>query len=327
MRTDVVLGVARGPAECHHWCDAFRLPAASPVRLASSASLGAAVAAATQQGGGSPDVRRASRIDYGGAGRSCTAWSWERSGGSCIGHLDLGHFAPREDGPGRSHGVMHGLATCSARGALQHKPVPRFMVVHVVGAFQLSPDVLARIERADTELGRTRHQYTALLVSRGDAPSHPCQPGVVWWGHAAKPAERAGDAERAAAVCAARRSRTEAEDAAAAAGLARVVRRGRVFQFGEADLIRTFGVQLLRRMGRVRWHDPRIPRWLSAGCDLPLLGWYAKAKLDASVQHVWLLQHDVGWTGLLPAILERADPTTDLICSDLGPARGPYSAS
>ncbi len=78
---------------------------------------------------------------------------------------------------------------------------------------------------------------------------------------------------------------------------------------------------LLARLERAswRWADRRRPRWLSNGCDLLGLIWYVlHAPRQPRFQWLWVVQHDVGFTGDLGAILRAAAlPSDDLVCVDL----------
>ena len=67
-----------------------------------------------------------------------------------------------------------------------------------------------------------------------------------------------------------------------------------------------------------KWGDHRRPRWLSNGCDIFSLVWYALyADEQPAFDHLWVLQHDVGWTGqLYPILSSAATPADDLVCVD-----------
>ena len=241
------------------------------------------------------------------AGVECSAWTFASR--RCIGHIDLAIFTAGWQPPG----LVHGVASCAAPSPhvtqLQLPPPSRFVLVHTVGAFACTPGVIARISRAYAQFAATNHMYAPVLVSRAPPVSVPCrfyEPGYYEPGR----------------NCSASRRAIVKEDATAFAALARATRTSLVRKVSEAVAQRVLGHHLLRRMGRIRWSDRRAPLWLSAGCDLPGIVWFAQmraaGRLDASYQHVWVVQHDVGWTGELPAILERFDPAPDLLCDGLG---------
>ena len=240
-----------------------------------------------------------------GAGVECSAWTF--ANGRCVGHIDLAIFTAGWQPPG----LVHGVASCAAPPpqATQLPPPSRFVLVHTVGAFACTPGVIARISRAYAQFAGTTHMYAPVLVSRAPPASAPCrfyEPGYYEPGR----------------NCSASRRAIAKEDATAFAALVRATRASSVRKVSEAVAQRVLGHYLLRRMGRIKWSDRRAPLWLSAGCDLPGIVWFAQmraaGRLDASYQHVWVVQHDVGWTGDLPVTLERFDPTPDLLCDGLG---------
>ena len=55
-------------------------------------------------------------------------------------------------------------------------------------------------------------------------------------------------------------------------------------------------------MRQIKWHDRRRPLWLANGCDIPILAYYAlhARTMPPTMKHLWVVQHDVGWTGELP---------------------------
>ena len=183
------------------------------------------------------------------------------------------------------------------------------MLLHTVGSFAYNPGVLARVARAHSQLAKTAHRYAIVQVSRAPPPSAPCrfyEPGYY-------------DPEP---NCSASRYAIGQEDARAHEALVRATHASVVHRVSEAVVQRTLGHLLLRKMGRIRWSDRRAPHWLSAGCDLPGIVWFAQmrsaGRLDPSLRHVWVVQHDVGWTGELPAILQRFEAGPDLLCDGLG---------
>ena len=55
----------------------------------------------------------------------------------------------------------------------------------------------------------------------------------------------------------------------------------------------------------------------------PGILWYVTHRrklLEHGVQQVWILQHDIGWTGQLPSTLSLYSPHHDLLCEGLGEA-------
>lgn len=298
LRKDLLLGHFPTAAECRHACNGLLLS-------------GAAHEAA--DGGSRPWA------EFGGTGIECSAWTF--ADGRCVGHVDLAVFTAGWQ-PQR---VTHGLATCAATPARQpatpaDSSVPttdsvspsssaRFVLLHTVGSFAYNPGVLARVARAHAQLAKTAHRYAIVQVSRAPPPSAPCrfyEPGYY------DPQPN----------CSASRYAIGQEDARAHEALVGATHASVVHRVSEAVVQRTLGHLLLRKMGRIRWSDRRAPHWLSAGCDLPGIVWFAQmrsaGRLDPSLQHVWVVQHDVGWTGELPAILQRFDAGPDLLCDGLG---------
>lgn len=295
LRKDLLLGHFATPAECRHACNGL---------LHSRAAA---------------DGKRRPWAEFGGTGIECSAWTF--AGGKCVGHVDLAVFT----GGWQPQRVAHGLATCAATPARQPAPptdssmptadsaLPafsaRFVLLHTVGSFAYNPGVLARVARAYAQLAKTAHRYAIVQVSRAPPPSAPCrfyEPGYY------DPQPN----------CSASRYAIGQEDSRAHAALVSATRATVVHRVSEAVVQRTLGHLLLRKMGRIRWSDRRAPHWLSAGCDLPGIVWFAQmraaGRLDPLLRHVWVVQHDVGWTGELPAILQRFDAAPDLLCDGLG---------
>eukprot|EP00908_Phaeocystis_cordata_P003648 Transcript_14011.p1 GENE.Transcript_14011~~Transcript_14011.p1 ORF type:complete len:622 (-),score=22.90 Transcript_14011:528-2393(-) len=283
LRKDLKLGHFRSARECSQACNHVILGRAPP--------------------GGRPlvDEPQPQR----GPGVECSAWTF--ANGRCVGHVDQAIFTAGWQPPG----LVHGVASCAAPWSRSEaSPAPsHFVLVHTVGSFACTPGVMARFARAYAQFAATTHRYAAVLVSRAPPASAPCrfyEPG--YW----EPGRN----------CSAARLAIVDEVATAFASLVRATHSSVVHKVSEETAQRALGHKMIRRMGRMHWSDRRAPIWLSAGCDLPGIVWFAQmrasGRLDASIQHVWVVQHDVGWTGELPAILARFDPAPDLLCDGPG---------
>lgn len=102
--------------------------------------------------------------------------------------------------------------------------------------------------------------------------------------------------------------------------LTRAVGNASVAMVSESTVDRFFP-GLLVKAHEIRWSDTRQPVWLANLCDMPGLLWYAvyERKLrERNVAQVWVLQHDTGWTGQLPATLSLFSSSHDLLCEGLG---------
>ena len=188
----------------------------------------------------------------------------------------------------------------------------------------VTPSLAVRLARARAQFSQTPHFYRVAQVSR------TCH-----------------FPERLSSLCRYYPGYAEREDAKAAVMLARAVGNSSVSVVSEALLERLFpGV--LAKAHEIRWSDTRQPVWLANLCDLPgvlltvtpaatirratrLIAsvippgilWYVTHRrklLEHGVQQVWILQHDIGWTGQLPSTLSLYSPHHDLLCEGLGEA-------
>jgi hypothetical protein len=196
-----------------------------------------------------------------------------------------------------------GFATCAPEGAVQAataapQPPPVFALVHTVGSMAVNPSLAARMARARAQFAHTPHFYRVAQVSR------TCT-----------------SAARLTGRCKWHPGLDEAEDARAYAMLARAVGNNSVALISERTVEKHFP-GLLPRAHEIRWSDTRQPVWLANLCDLPGLAWYvthARKLKERKVSQVWVLQHDIGWTGQLPATLALFGNGHDLLCEGLGP--------
>ncbi|KAL1525258.1 hypothetical protein AB1Y20_020123 [Prymnesium parvum] len=192
-------------------------------------------------------------------------------------------------------GMVRGLPTCAARPASalprRHGAGGDFGVVMTAGSFACSAPVARRLARAYAQARRGGHFARVLQISRDD-------------GKGSRAAEDAAARERLAAA------------------LAPLPLADAVTLIGIHELRGVFP-SVLHQMRRIKWHDRRRPLWLANGCDLPILAFFAlhASTLPPSLRHLWVVQHDVGWTGELPLVLAGvgAAPAlngVDLICDD-----------
>ena len=164
------------------------------------------------------------------------------------------------------------------------------VVLHTVGAFACTSDVVRRISEAHWQVHAKHHLHRVAVISR-------------------TPLAKAHSISEEDATALARFNKSLAH-----AG------PGVVSMIGALQVHRAFPA-VLARMCAVRWGDSREPSWLANGCDLPALTWFrlhGKRGFPHEASHLWVLQHDIGWTGRLPAILARFEPTADLLCDNLG---------
>ena len=203
----------------------------------------------------------------------------------CVGHLESSLYLPGWT-PSRA---VHGVATCAPPQRAAPLALHRFVVLHTLASFACKPDTVARIKRAQRQLAGTPHIYRVLQISRAT-------------------------------------DQHMGEDTAATEALAGAVGRHVIALMGIAQLEQAFP-GYAARMQTVKWTDERQPTWLANGCDLPALVWYQLhgGSLSKSVSHLWVLQHDVGWTGELPDILARFSPRADLLCDNIGAASSAWS--
>lgn len=232
-----------------------------------------------------PAQHNKTQIDF-SAATVCNTWSWSNVTRRCIGHVNNDLVVSEHVDRLREYGgLAHGVATCAPPAKLrrQDEELPasyRFAALTTVGLFALTTGVVERLALAHAQFEGTPHLHRVVLVNT-KAPDAP---------------------EAAASLTSVVNALGGDKDAADLIDAARV---------------ETAYPGLIARMQDVAWGDTRTPLWLSNGCDLPGLTWYAlrRAKLLKGVSHVWVLQHDVGWTGSLPALLGRGfDRASDLIC-------------
>lgn len=236
------------------------------------------------------------------SGAVCEQWtldaptserSWPRQ---CYGHTGAPLVITGWEPPG----IVRGVSTCAAlpqvAGAFDKgSSPPTFGILMTVGSFACSPAVANRLARAYSEASRGGYFARLIHISRDD-----------------------GKGSRALEDAKASKALSEA--------LAPHILAAAVTRIG-IDELRTVFPSLLQQMRRIQWHDRRRPLWLANGCDLPTLAYYAlhADSLPHTVQHLWVVQHDVGWTGELPRVLAAIGSSaplvdTDLICDD------PYAA-
>ena len=216
---------------------------------------------------------------------SCNMYTFSQN--VCVGHLESSLYLPGWTPPK----AVHGVATCAPPTPIaEHIAQHRFVVIHTVASFASKPQVITRIKRAHQQLLGTPHIYRVLHISRADQEQHLD------------------------------------EDYAAGQALAEALGTESITRVGFAQLEQAFP-GYANRMQDVRWSDERQPLWLANGCDIPVLVWYQLygRALAQVVTHMWVLQHDVGWTGTLPDILARFDPRADLLCDNIGTVSSGWS--
>lgn len=294
MRRDVPLGELGSAFDCRRACDDFTLdqPPAPPSRF-QRAQLGA----------------------------ECTAWTF--ADGHCIGHTDLGlasSFEAPNAGPAASPAFAFpeasrerfevGVAACApasvAAGGAASKAAPlRFAMVHTVASAAIATrgvhpneGLLQRFRRAAKQFRATTHSYHVVQVSRA-----------------------CSDERWLTTYCKWRPQGIRNEDVSAGYWLRAAVGMKSVSLVNEAAVSKYFP-GLLARAFAMRWSDTRLPFWLANLCDLPGLVWFQmhhKRLRWKGITRVWVVQHDIGWTAQLPAILSRFGDEADLLCEGLGP--------
>ena len=233
-----------------------------------------------------PAQHNKTQIDF-SAATVCNTWSWSNVTRRCVGHINNDLVVSEHVDRLREYGgLAHGVATCAPPAKLRRQELPasyRFAALTTVGLFALTPGVVERLALAHAQFEGTPHLHRVVLVNT-KAPNAP------------------EAAEGLASVVSALGGDKDAVD------------------LMDAARVEAAYPGLIARMQGVAWGDTRKPVWLSNGCDLPGLAWYAlrRAKLPKDVSHVWVLQHDVGWTGSLPELLGRGfDRASDLICDGI----------
>jgi hypothetical protein len=233
--------------------------------------------------------------------------------GECLGELEAQSLDPTW----RPAGVRAGLALCAAPRQPRPTPTPAptvrgtrrgpMLVVHTVASYAVNERVAARIARAHVELSHAGHLHRVALAAKVCLRHEVC-------GEFDLPAAQSADSRASAAI-----------QSAVASG-AGSTRSGLVTLIGRDEINRAFP-RLLRQSHGIKWGDRRRPKWLSNGCDLVGLAWFALHGTTIDAPHVWMLQHDVGWSGGLPAVLAAPDALSrqaapaDLVCLDLSRKR------
>ena len=270
-----------------------------------------------------------SRFSRAQLGAECTAWTY--ADGHCTGYTDLGLASSFQTpaGAAASSGSGDGLADpaapvaevregqfdagtagCAAprpstlEPAASVPPPLRFAMVHTIASSAMArgvhanPGLMQRFRRAAAQFAATPHMYRVVQVSRA------CH-DPRWW----------------TTYCRWRPQGIRNEDASAGYWLRMAVGLKAVSLVNEKAVTRYFP-RLLERSFAMRWSDTRLPFWMANLCDLPGLVWYRmhERRLEReNISRVWVLQHDIGWTGQLPAILARFGDEHDLLCEGLGP--------
>lgn len=228
--------------------------------------------------------------------RECTMW--QLVDGACLGSLMASLVQPSD-----ARNPHVGFATCAPEGAVQaakaaRQPPPVFALVQTIGSMAVTPSMAARMARARAQFAGTPHFYRVALVSRNCI-----------------------SAARLTGRCKWHPGLDAAEDKRAFTMLARAVGNNSVSLISERTVEREFP-GLLPKAHEIRWSDTRQPVWLANLCDLPGITWYvthARKLKDRGVEQVWVVQHDIGWTGQLPATLALFGNEHDLLCEGLGP--------
>jgi hypothetical protein len=208
---------------------------------------------------------------------ACTAWSLHHG---CTLHIERTVVTPSRL---PDAGGVSGVARCASPAAVERyshahawAPSALPLVLTHVASFAVDRPIAARIARAHFQLASRGLTHRILLV-QGACRAHACDDAAL----------RREDALATALLRAALGA--SSDDALA--------------PIGERDLERAFpGVLAAHR--HWRWADRRQPKWLVNGCDLPALAHVAGAR--TLPPHVWVLQHDVGWTGQLADVLDAA---------------------
>jgi hypothetical protein len=227
-----------------------------------------------------------------GVAVTCNTWTFMDSS-VCVGHLNSALFNPGWE-PERT---VHGLATCAPPAVVRRHTSSqqrhKLLVLQTVASFAVKPSVVRRLANAHAQITfgspyRTvSHVHRVIQVSRRDA-MQPLAHHVQ-------------------------------EDTQAMSALKLALGdENSISLVGAAEIAQAFP-KLLKQTGSIKWSDEREPRWLSNGCDLPALAWWAihADQLPTGVTQVWVIQHDVGWTGHLPAVLQKFESGADLLCEGL----------
>jgi len=221
-------------------------------------------------------------------------------GGACVGSFMASLVRAADTGVSEV-----GYATCAPHGAVEaaararaEAPPPAFAMVHTVGSMAVTPSLAARMARARAQFAGTPHFYRVAQVSRTCISADRLTGRCKWYP-----------------------GLDEKEDEKAYAMLVRAVGNNSVSLISERTVERHFP-GLLPKAHEIRWSDTRQPVWLANLCDLPGIAWYvthARKLKERNVQQVWVVQHDIGWTGQLPATLALFGNEHDLLCEGLGP--------
>ena len=205
-----------------------------------------------------------------------------------IGHTNHPHFITGWE----PDGILHGVAHCAAAEWPSRVAPPPLVLLITIGSFACHGAALNRLVRSRMQIeSSSQNVFRVLQISRDDAGSH------------------------------------SDEDTNATVALRAAVGEEVVDRIGLPEIKQAFP-NILQQMRKIKWLDRRKPLWLSNGCDLPILAWFAKGRMELprAARHLWVLQHDVGWTNVLPTILHNFGSApelygADLICDD--PTRMP----
>jgi len=227
-----------------------------------------------------------------------------------------------------------------------------FVVLHTATSFSMSPDVAERISRAYAEsLSATSATGQPPLTHRVALGIMICTRGPGACNHTELRAvddqavgllraayarvdmihdrnaaqNNAGKADDRVARCPSTRLNAQSSSSAMKAAVDELQPRLPLVSFNRAvTLISPLGVErlfpnILSRSLKIHWSEQRQPQWLSNGCDLLALAWHAmNGAKTVNYSHLWVLQHDIGWTGSLsPLLAAAAPPTHDLVCLDV----------
>ena len=283
------------------------------------------------------------RLSPGKGNASCTVWMHHTASGACLGHMEAQVFDETAIAEVASEGTTVGLSLCAAprRAPLAAPPPalppgrrrsaiaqPALLVLHTVASYAVSSTVAARLARAHAELRGSGHVHRVALAAEVCVQQEECTEDQA-------PHARHRDSRAVSAIKAAVR-RAAAAFTAQHGGPTAGDEHEVVQRVGREEVLHAFPLFLTNRSRDVRWGDRRRPTWLSNGCDLVGLAWLALfgRGLVSDRTMVWVLQHDVGWSGWLPAILsaaildsqpfkpaaavhQRRGPP-DLVCLDIG---------
>ena len=184
-------------------------------------------------------------------------------------------------------------------------------MLHTVASYAMDRKVAARLARAHVALRRAGHTHRVALAIEVCLHHEICSEADVLY-------SRRTDDQAMSTIKAAVAQAMGVATTNELPGSSELVQR-----VGREDVKRAFPRLFSKQSQGVRWADRRRPKWLSNGCDLIGLSWLALyGEAWTPHAHVWVLQHDVGWSADLAAILS-ANGVFNSQMVRLGPAMLP----